>query len=67
MAKRYRRDDGVLSAESDWLTGRYMVFWTSSTGAIYREHWFKGSDTEHEAQQAIDEYARKNRYPEVEE
>lgn len=65
MDKNYLCEGGFLSVDQDWIDGKYKIFWTSPTGAIYREHWFQGAYEYAIAQQALDEYAKQNNLAEA--
>ena len=67
---KYETNDArVLFVDRDWLDGLYRTFWQTAAGSLYRVRSkdLPPRETAEEAQADLDEYARKNRFPEVEE
>lgn len=62
-------DARVLFVSQDWLDGLYRTFWQTANGSLYRVRSkdLPPRETMEAAQADLDEYARKNRFPEVEE
>lgn len=62
-------DARVLYVSQDWLDGLYRTFWQTASGSLHRVRSkdLPPRETAEEAQADLDEYARKNRFPEVEE
>lgn len=67
---KYETNDArVLYVSQDWLDGLWRTFWQTANGSLYRvaSKALPPRETREEAQRDLDEYARKNRFPEVEE